>query len=284
MADLASGLSMQQATRIKALTFPREHGAWGLLLIPLVTGALVGLGSGHNLVSLGLYLTAALAIFWLRTPIESYFGMGLMRIGNEEERRAVVRTIGYLVPVLAIALTLLFWGGNNLPLVLLGLIGASAFALQATLRLFGRKARLASQAAGSIGLTSTSAGAYYALTGHLDARAMAVWLACFLFAGDQLHYVQLRIRNAKLEGWRHRLQVSRYFIAGQLLMLAGIVAASSMELLPAYALIAFVPIAIRGFLWVSDKNTSLNVVGLGLSELAHGIAFGLLLTVTFFVH
>src|SRR6266567_5330702 len=104
MADMTANIRTQQQTRIRALTFPREHGAWGLLLIPLITGACIGIPHGHGPANLILFLTAALSIFWLRTPLESYFGMGLMHIGNDEERKAVLRTIGVLAPVVALSL------------------------------------------------------------------------------------------------------------------------------------------------------------------------------------
>lgn len=281
MAHLASDIRVQSHSRIRALTFPREHGAWGLLLIPLVAGACIGIPAGHRVGDLAFFLTAALSIFWLRTPVESFLGMGVMRVANEEENRAVLRMIAMVAPIVAVSLLGLFWGGRNLPLLLLGCIGGTAFALQAAVRLFGRKVRLVSQAVGSIGLTSTAAGAYYALTGHFDERAVAVWFACWLFAGDQIHYVQMRLRNSRVEGWANRFGVARNFLAGQILMLAIVAAASKAGLLPMYALVAFVPIVIRGFLWLKDKNTTLNLVGIGVSELVHGVAFGALLTCTF---
>ncbi len=283
MADLATGMSMQQATRIRALTFPREHGAWGLLLIPLVTGACVGLPNGHGVANLVLFLTTALTIFWLRTPIESLFGMGIMRIANDEERRAVLRMIGYLAPVLAACLAMLFWGGRNMPLLFLGCIGAAAFAMQSAARLFGRKARLLSLAVGSIGLTSTAAGAYYAVTGYMDQRALAVWFASFLFAGDQLHFVQLRVRNARVVGPWKRMAVAKNFLAAQVLMLLVVALGAKLELLPMYALIAFIPVVIRGCIWVADKHTSVDLPWLGITELIHGITFGALLTAAFLV-
>jgi YwiC-like protein len=284
VAHLAGDIHMQSNSRIRALTFPREHGAWGLLLIPLVTGACIGIPFGHGLGNLTLFLTAALSIFWLRTPVESFLGMGLMRVGNEEENRAVLKTIGYLLPIVAASLAGLFWGGRNMPLLLLGCIGGAAFALQSAVRLFGRKVRLLSQAVGSIGLTSTAAGAYYAVTGHFDQRAIAVWFACWLFAGDQIHYVQMRLRNTKAEGIRERFEAARNFFGGQVLMLAAIVALSKAELLPSLAVIAFVPVALRGFLWLAEKSKPLDLPWLGISELVHGITFGTILTFIFLLH
>src|ERR1019366_7623189 len=50
----------------------------------------------------------------------------------------------------------------------------------------GRAARMAAQMVGALGLTSTAPAAYYVVTGRLDAAAWALWLANWLFAGDQI--------------------------------------------------------------------------------------------------
>jgi hypothetical protein len=277
-------MHMQQQTRIRALTFPREHGAWGLLLIPLVTGAVIGIPQGHGAANLVLFITAALSIFWLRTPVESYFGMGLMRIGNAEERAAVLRSIAILSPVVAFSVGALLWNAANLPLLMLGCIGGTAFAVQSALKLFGRKFRMISQAIGSIGLTSTAAGAYFAVTGRLDERAFAIWFACWLFAGDQIHYVQLRLRNSKLEGTGKRFEAARGFLLGQVIMMAVVGASIRLEILPVFTIVAFVPVVMRGFLWVIDKRTGLELTKLGFSELGQSLAFGALLCFAYFLH
>jgi hypothetical protein len=276
-------MHMQQQTRIRALTFPREHGAWGLLLIPLVTGAVIGIPQGHGAANLVLFITAALSIFWLRTPVESYFGMGLMRIGNAEERAAVLRSIAVLSPVVAFSVGALLWNAANLPLLMLGCIGGTAFAVQSALKLFGRKFRMISQAIGSIGLTSTAAGAYFAVTGRLDERAFAIWFACWLFAGDQIHYVQLRLRNSKLEGTGKRFEAARGFLLGQVIMMAVVGASIRLEILPVFTIVAFVPVVMRGFLWVIDKRTGLELTKLGFSELGQSLAFGTLLCFAFYL-
>jgi hypothetical protein len=276
-------MHMQQQTRIRALTFPREHGAWGLLLIPLVTGAVMGIPQGHGAANLVLFITAALSIFWLRTPVESYFGMGLMRIGNAEERAAVLRSIAILSPVVAFSVGALLWNAANLPLLMLGCIGGTAFAVQSALKLFGRKFRMISQAIGSIGLTSTAAGAYFAVTGRLDERAFAIWFACWLFAGDQIHYVQLRLRNSKLEGTGKRFEAARGFLLGQVIMMAVVGASIRLEILPVFTIVAFVPVVMRGFLWVIDKRTGLELTKLGFSELGQSLAFGTLLCFAFYL-
>jgi len=48
---------------------PREHGAWGMLLVPLLTDVCAGVlngGGGRRIIPLSL---AAITLFWLRTPL-----------------------------------------------------------------------------------------------------------------------------------------------------------------------------------------------------------------------
>ena len=73
---------------------------------------------------------------------------------------------------------------------------------------------MVSQALGSIGLTSTAAGAYYAVTGRLDERALAVWFACWLFAAIRFTMSSSRLRHSKLTTAAARLAASRNFLLG----------------------------------------------------------------------
>jgi hypothetical protein len=86
MAEMTSTLHIIPAARKKALVIPREHGAWGMLLVPLVSGAAVGFLHGRNLAGFALLLTASLALFWMRTPAESLLGSGVMRAQSVAER------------------------------------------------------------------------------------------------------------------------------------------------------------------------------------------------------
>src|SRR5512142_2454678 len=106
-----------QAARARSLVVPREHGAWGMLLVPLVTGAAVGLMSGGRALPLLLLTLTAVALFWMRTPVESLVGASPMRAQTPGERRQVLRAIVALGGVAVVALTVLLWGGRNLGLV-----------------------------------------------------------------------------------------------------------------------------------------------------------------------
>ena len=76
----------------KALVIPREHGAWGMLLVPLATGAVAALRSNINGGALALFILAAMSLFWLRTPVESWLGTSAIKA--QTERRARLRAEG----------------------------------------------------------------------------------------------------------------------------------------------------------------------------------------------
>ena len=223
--------------RLSALIAPREHGAWGLLLVPLATGGTVGLLAGGNVLPLVALTVAALALFWLRTPVESWLGTGLLRAETPQERRAVGITILGLGKVASVAAISLFWRGRNRELLLLGLIAVIAFIAQALLRKLSRRTRMLSQIVGTIGLIVTAPAAYYVVTGQLDREAFVLWAANVLFAGNQIHFVQLRIHSARLNGWRQKIERGWAFLAGELFMLVAIAAGWRFGLLPALAML-----------------------------------------------
>jgi hypothetical protein len=62
-----------------------------------------------------------------------------------------------------------------------------------------------------------------------------LWLANLIFAGHQIHYVQLRIHPAKIEGLPAKLACGWAFAVGQAVMTAMLTVASMTRLLPEFA-------------------------------------------------
>ncbi|HZW93272.1 MAG TPA: YwiC-like family protein [Candidatus Eremiobacteraceae bacterium] len=268
-------------TRRRALIVPREHGAWGLLLIPLFTGIVAGFALEHRIWPLLLFTVAALSLFWLRTPVESLTGTGSLTANTEEERRMALVASVFLAAVATACLTGLLWKGQNLWLLLLG--GATAFALlvQSVLKSLGRKARMMAQLVGAIGLTCTAPAAYYIGSGRLSERAFILWAANWIFAGNQIHFVQLRIQSARASTFSQKFARGKIFFLAQPAFFASLVVASLWRMLPPLVIVAFVPALIRGTLWFLRKPESLDVRNLGWSEMRHGLVFGILLAVAF---
>jgi hypothetical protein len=177
----------------------------------------------------------------------------------------------------AFALGALLWGGQNTYLWLIGIGAGVAFVGQAFLKKLGRKTRLLSEIVGTIGLTLSAPSAYYVITGKLDSTAWILWFANLLFAGDQIHYVQLRLHTAKIEGLRAKLARGWAFAAGQAGLTIALTIAGVGGLLPKFATLAFAPLLFRGWFYFIEKPCPLQVRRLGWSELAHAAAFCILL-------
>jgi YwiC-like protein len=267
--------------RRHALIVPREHGAWGLLLVPMVTGAGVAFRESHHVLPFLLLLAAALALFWLRTPVESLLGTSAMRAQTKDERRDVAIAIVALAAVAALALAALLWAGRNADLWLIGGAAAAAFIAQALLKKLGRRTRMLSEIVGTIGLTSSGPAAYYVITGRFGTTAWMLWLANLIFAGNQIHYVQLRIHTARVEGMGAKLARGWAFAVGQAFMAAVLVVACLRGWIPWLALIAFTPLLFRGWLYFFQRPAPLVVRKLGWNELGQAVVFCILFIVAF---
>jgi hypothetical protein len=276
-----AALEKARHERRLALIVPREHGAWGLLLVPLVTGTGVALRESHNFLPALILLVAALALFWVRTPAESLLGTSAMRAQTRDERLTVTIAIAGLTVVAAVALGSLLWAGRNRGLWLIGAAAGSSFVAQAFLKRLGRAFRMLSEMVGVLGLTSAAPAAYYVVTGRLGATAWMLWLANLLFAGDQIHYVQFRIHTARLKGFRSKFARGWIFAVGQFAMTAVLGSACWRGLMPWAALIAFLPILFRGWFYFFQKPGPLVVRRLGWNELAQAVSFCVLFIAAF---
>jgi len=263
------------------MVVPREHGAWGMMLVPLATGAVVAARTAVNSAALITLLIATISLFWLRTPLESWLGTSPIKAQTDYERGLLTKAIVAIGAVAAGNVIALFWNGHNRGLLIIGAIAALAFATQAGVRRLGRKGRMPAQIIGAIGLTSTAAGAYYVATGQLDRTGFALWLANWLFAADQIHFVQVRIHTSQAETFNEKLQPGLGFLMGLIGLIGVIFAACRLGFFPAAIAIAFLPILLRGTIWFARGRQPLDVHKLGYSELAQALVFGALLCAAF---
>lgn len=281
MSSLASEFHMLQQERLRALVFPREHGAWGILLVPLVTGAWIGFETGRGILPLLLFLVASLALFCLRAPAEIWLETSPLRAQTPAERLAVLYSILAYAAITVFAVAFLLGHEHAYGLLPLGAVVSALFLAQAGLKKLGRQTRMTAQLMGSLGLTSTAAGAYYVVTGQYDLKALALWGANWLFAANQIHFVQLRIHSARAAGKAEKLARGKGFLAAQLFTVILLVAAWRVGGLPGAAALAFAPALIRGFLWFLRPPAPLEIYRLGYGELANALAFGVLFILGF---
>jgi len=277
MSDEVRAADAVRKARIRAVIVPREHGAWGLLLVPLFTGLVVGVAPAYHFGSLLLFTAAAFLLFWLRTPVESLLGSGVITAHTSVERRSAAIASLLLASAAVACLAALLWAGRNSQLLYIGLIAGVALALQTALRRMGRAMRMTSQLAGAVALTATAPAAYYLGIGRFGTPALTLWLANWFFAWNQIHFVQLRIHAAKANGIAEKYGAGRYFLAGQLILLVALASAALARFISPLVIFAFVPAFLRGTHWFFCAPGALNVRKLGWSEMKQGIAFGILL-------
>ncbi|HMD84650.1 MAG TPA: YwiC-like family protein [Terriglobia bacterium] len=275
MASATPILPLLTRSRGRSFILPREHGAWGMLLVPLVTGAAAGNPRGERIIWILLFAATALGLFCLRTPVEAWLEISPLRPQNDAERKLIYYSIYSYASVAGLALAVLILWVHAYGLLLLGAVAAIAFFLQAVLKRLGRETRMNAQLTGAIALSSTAAGAYYLATGHFGSAAVIIWLANWLFAANQIHFVQLRIHSARALTVRGKLHQGRGFLFHQAfsLLLLGLIWRAGW--LPGLILVAFGPLFARGFAWFLESPQPLQVRRLGVSELLYAIVFGI---------
>jgi len=279
--DGALQIHSAQQARTKALIIPREHGAWGLLFVPLFTGIAVGAASSaQGFGPLALFAIAAFALFWLRTPVESLLGTTPLSAQTPAERGIALAVSSGLVLVATACLAGLMWGWRNSDLLLFGGVAALAFVAQTVLMRFGRRMRMGAQLVGAIGLTCTAPAAYYIATGSLDKQAAWLWVANWMFAANQIHYVQLRIHTVRAATFDEKCERGQGFFLSQVLLVMVLIALIYLRVVPMLVTLAFLPVFVRGFYWFFRPAQALQVRSLGWSEVKQGILFGILLAAT----
>lgn len=268
--------------RRRALIWPREHGAWGMLFVSLITGAAAGFSSMDNLPRLLWLALAATAAFSLRTPLENALPSSPLRPRSRAEWRWVAAAMTVFALSCALAVAMLAHDGALGLIWIPGTVAAALFALQAAIKRAGRMGRLLAEIVSAFGLTVVAMAAWAVAAGRFGPQAVVLWLLNGLFATNQILYVQLRIQEARPSKHSSRSRDRAIFQAVEAFTAAILLAAWRGSLMPALALVAFLPVLTRGGLWsIRPSKKPLQIHRLGKSELAHAILFGLLLIFAF---
>jgi hypothetical protein len=250
-----------------------------MLLLPLVVGAVIG-ANGGGYAALLYFAIAAISLFWLRTPTEALLGTSVIKVRTAQEKRHALVAVAITGTICSISLAELFAGIQHLGLLAIGSVAGLAFALQALLKR-DRKFRALAQIVGAIGLSSTAASAYYLVAGKLDLTAVAVWVISWLFAAEQIEFVQLRIRASRLESFRARLERARTYLFTLGAIVGTVILLTSTGMIPSATIVAFLPATLRAIVWFKSQQKALDVHRLGWSELVNAVTFTALLAVVF---
>jgi len=266
-----------------SLLVPREHGSWGLWLLPLISGAVVGyVFSPHAALEPVLWFgLAAASAFLIYQPLESLLGLSLIKTRSQGQQRTALIWI-ILLTIAAVCSVLELLHLQRFLVLLIAVVASGCFGVRSLLGR-SRRVRVFKQLIGALGLSSTAAGAYYAATGRMDRTALTIWLASWLFAIGQIEYVQLRLRSAQVRSSRQRAMNSLTVSVFHVLVMSIAIAAGMAHAAPLLLGLTFIPAVTRLALWIVRLWRPLGVHILGISELAQGIVFNGLLIAAFVV-
>jgi hypothetical protein len=234
---------------------PREHGAWGILLIPFATA--VGVAGVFDLKA-ALLLASVLCFYIART---SYLTGKLQWTGI-----LIGLSFGCVFPL--VFLRQLWW------LVVLG-------AVAAPLALRKAERSIVMQLLAVSGLTLTAPAAWYVATGALDARAGWLWLLNVLYFAGGVFYVKMHIaaaiRRQPFKGLPERGRFGASVLAyhGGLVVILFVLA--SRGVITFWALFAYAPMVARAFVGVGRLGPTLRIKRLGWTEVAYSVVFAVLL-------
>jgi hypothetical protein len=249
---------------------PKEHGAWGMLYVPLVIA--VGIAGVVNLEV--LFLTLAVTLLFLsQRPYTQLLTNPTMRQDLALARRHVSWLAIYwsasavLVGLLYVqydltALSQFAWMG--IPI-------ATAF----TFFLKKNRARsVAGELTGICGLTLTAPLAHYAATGKVQPLGFWLWGLCILYFASSVFYVKaivaqfLSLRSKATNGV-YGLVCGLYHVC-LLILLAGLVVLGK---IPGLVLVAFLPVIFRGLMRLRRPQAKLSFARIGWTEVAYSIVF-----------
>ena len=264
--------------RIPALVVPKEHGAWAILLVPLLTAISVTQACSLNIIFLTL---SALSLFMSYVPVHAMLREMVERPQGENKLyQARFWAAVYLSLSVLFVTPLVLQGYNRL--LMIGMIGGISFFGNFFLTRQYSKT-IPSDLIAVFGLTLSAPGGYYVLTGLLDRTAIMLWILNFLFFGCCVFYVHMKIRASALNKLQfsmgEKISIARYTLIYHLAVISIVLLFVLDHDTRQLGILAFVPMtahAVYGTLKLSSKVRFKN---LGLLLLGQSLLFGILLGV-----
>ena len=257
---------------------PREHGAWGIVLIPYLTAVVI---AGYWTPAVVVGLGAVLAAFIARYPVELLFNQGLYRRAGSPPRSRVKKfACGYATVASALGVGLI--SGWKLYLLLpIGLLALLLLAVHLRLGHEGEDRSWGAELLGTAGLTLSGLAGWVVATGSLDATGALVWLLNCVFFCAGVVYVKARIRH-RLAVHRPELRgTTRWMIACHAVMVIFVASLLIARWIPPLVAVPFALAAARAGWGAAQGERPFALRRLGWSEVALSVFFALFLTLGF---
>ncbi len=244
---------------------PREHGAWAMWIVPMLSAALVT----HLSFSFILLLVCFTLMYVVHHPIVS---LAKRHWKWRDGEKALVASFAAPALLLGVSLVLYY----DLPwLLVFGGLESVLFLFSVRTYLDREQRTFLNELTVVAALTLSGPAAYYSITHVLDGKAFLVYLLNFLFFGSSVFYVKMRIEFIRTKGvWigsaaRARVMTVIYHI----LLIAAMISAGIYFRLDLLLYLAFVPMLAQVMSGFLTKSTRVDFTRLGIALVVQSVIF-----------
>lgn len=261
-----------------SLILPREHGAWGIVLIPFLTAVAI---AGRLTLPVLLALVAVLLAFVARYPLQLLLVPALYRRAGSPPL-ARLRSLALAYGLLAAGAGILLVVTWEFYLLLaVGLLVLLFFIFHLWLGRRGNDRGWSAALVGTVGLTLSGPVGWIAATGKLDQTGLLVWgLNCVFFCAG-IVYVKSRIRSRLVVHRPELRQVTRFMLSFHLAVVLFVLALAFLRWVPPLIVLPFAVAAARAIWGAGREGQPFVLRRLGWSEVALSVFFATFLTLGF---
>lgn len=244
-----------------------------MLLAPFLCG---WLATGEVGIPLLLFTLCMVFFFFLHDPLFTLVRVHPAQPGSHE-RKAIARrylvayavlSVGSMIPLVLVY--------NRILLIPVGLAATLFLVVQTYLMYTRSEKTVFAELLVVVGLTSTAPLVRYVLIGRLDELGVTLWILNIAFFTSSIFYVKMRVERFARKGNAPKRTKHCLLYHVLLILLLGILFFyGRLHLL---VVLAFVPIVIRAIrtMWIQEQR--LNLMRIGLTEIAYTCLFVILLS------
>ena len=258
----------------KRLELPKEHGAWVMLYVPFVVGALVAGSLSWRVLLLLLSITF---VFIAR---ESLLAWWRARHRGQDKPEAMRLMLCYFGLASLFGAPLIFvW--HLFLLAPMGLLTALLLVLNAEQAVRREDRTIGAELLAILGLTLTAPAAYYVARASWEITALWLWALSALYFASSVFYVKLRVHAINPRKEQESRSVWRRCALYHVFLLAALLVLALMGSLGLLAVIAFAPVLARTFRHLFKPGERLNLRRIGVLEIIYSLIFLAFITMTF---
>jgi YwiC-like protein len=241
---------------------PREHGAWAMWIVPMLSAALV---TRFSFVFVVLFVCFTL-LYIVHHPV-----VAMIKRKSIEGWKEVA---ALAIPGILLGSALVIFGG--LPwLLVFGAVEAVVFSVSIKSFVSRDQRSFASELITVAALTLSAPAAYYTISGTLGVKAALLYALNFLFFASSVFYVKLKIESLRSKGtWRGEARKALYMmIAYHVFLVVALLAAAVLGIISGWVLAGFVPVIIQVSAGTLSRGTKMNFTRLGIALVVQSVIF-----------